>query len=674
MKRALVVLLLVACPLLGQTPSQVTIPLEQYETLRTASDRPSATVIDTVRLGGTFRGRDLTITFSGRSIGTRPQADVINGTQDVTIAGCTGAGILTRTARGAFAVIPTAETFDIRCKLRLSGSDRLEMHVPANVLAVESNVADGELITGDEDGQGGRAYSLVRQVASSGERLAATATGRYRITLLPDATRFQYAIDVHNPNRSTSTLVVALVSSEHLQQIDSAAPYEVEGNRYTFTIPPGDSTIAMLGELRGTSFRAPVEASVQYLVLESHPLLRPAVQTPAKRVSLAETGLSPQYRGALAFETGTQQIAWKVARLEALRATSYAASSATHTFFVPVDGPILGESQFVLRNEGAADLILPKRPEATFVSLGEEPVLMTKNAEGHLTVPLSTGAQTVLVQHRQSFTGRFGVGFGRVVVPQLDVPASQTYVRMTWPEQWIPLFESFARRTVFWTPDTAKVLLLLALALWIERLLAWLGTAAARRVTVAVAGALAATIIPPFLVLLVLACAVVTIVWITTLAMRFRIAAVLGVFICGALVLSLRNTPLLQREEPTQMAVAGVASDVGRLKVDASAGLNTLSYSASGYSVNAPAYQGLPAKFDLPTGSRATSFSRELLRVDREQVVRVFAISMALVRATGLLLALAVLFALFRARHALLDALRARTQVAPAAPVAEVPA
>lgn len=195
------------------------IPLAEYQTLRDANDRPSATVIDTVRLAGTFRGRDLTITFSGRSIGTRPQAGVIEGTQDVTIAGCTGAGILTRTAKGSFAVIPTAETFDLKCSLRLAGSDRVQMHVPASVLAVESNVTDGELIAGDEDDKGGRSYSLVRQVTTSGERLAATATGRYLITLLPDATRFRYAIDVHNPNRSTSTLVLALVSNEHLQEI-----------------------------------------------------------------------------------------------------------------------------------------------------------------------------------------------------------------------------------------------------------------------------------------------------------------------------------------------------------------------------------------------------------------------------------------------------------------------
>jgi hypothetical protein len=82
------------------------------------------------------------------------------------------------------------------------------------------------------------------------------------------------------------------------------------------------------------------------------------------------------------------------------------------------------------------------------------------------------------------------------------------------------------------------------------------------------------------------------------------------------------------------------------------------------------AYQGLPARFDLPSGSRFTSFSQELLRVDREQAVRVVALSMELAKWIGFVIALAMIFVLFRDRHALQEALRARTQVAPAPEVA----
>jgi hypothetical protein len=637
--------------------SEVRLSLNEYQALRDANERPSATVIDTIRLTGTFRG--LNITLIGRSVGKHPQTDVIDSTNDVTIAGCDGAGMVLRTAKGAFALIPLADKFEVKCDLRLSGSDRLQMHVRPSVLAVQSSVADGELVAGDEDESGGRSYSLVRQT-SGGERLAATATGRYRITLLPDATRFSYAIDVHNPNRTTSTLALALVSNEHLQQIDSVAPYEVEGNRYVFTIPPGDSTIAMTGELRGNQFRAPVDASLQYLVIESHPLIRPAVETPAKRVSISETGITPQYRGALAFEAGTKQIAWQVTRLEALSAISYAVNSATHRFFVPLDGPILGETVFEVRNEGAADLELPSRPEPTFVSLQNEPLLMTKNRAGRLTVPLSTGTQTALVQHRQSFSDRLGVGVGRIIVPQLSVPASVTHVTMSYPAEWIPLYEGFSRTSILWTPEIGTILLFLILAIWIERVLSWLSVSLPFRMTIAFAGALAATIVATFLLVVIVACAALTVAWITTVS-RLKGA---GIWVAAGaatlfvlFVLMISNVGRITSKSH-EYAVTDTSS-VPAAPADAVTRQAQNQVREKEQTAGA-AYQGLPAKFVLPAGSRRTDFSQELLRTDREQSVMVILVSIVLVTWIGVLIALAVVGALLRRRTVLVEAFRAR--------------
>ncbi len=507
---AVAVLILFVLPLLAQdaktdSSSQVTIPLDTYDAMRRNSDTPSRTVIDTILLGGGFRERNLSITFTGRTLGTRPAAPALQETNDVTISGCSGNAIVSRTGKGAFDLIPLAESFDVTCDLHISGSDRLRMHVTPSVLAVRSSVADAELVAGDEDDSGARDYTLVRHVAGPGETLAATATGRYLITLLPDATRFRYAIDVHNPNRTTASLELVLQSNEHLQQIDSAAPYEVNAGRYVFATPPGDSTITLTGELRGTSFIAPVRASLQYLVIESHPLLRPGVQTPAKRISLGETGLTTQYRGALAFETGTERITWQVTRLQALHAISYAVNRAYHRMFVPVDGPVLGESLFALRNEGAPELVLPPKPEPTYVSLGDEPVLMTKNAAGQLTVPLSQGEQEVLVQHRQGLRRRFGFAAGSIAVPQLAVAATETQLHLTYPGRWIPLYEAFASRARVWTPGVGELLLFVLLVLWIERLLSWLGLNVRPRLFVAILLALAASLATALLGLVVVA-------------------------------------------------------------------------------------------------------------------------------------------------------------------------
>lgn len=658
--------LLLALPLAAQTPSaasQVTIPLDAYDTLRKSQEAPSATVIDTILLTGGFQEKNLAIVFNGRSTGTRPLAKAMEQTSDVTISACKGNAIVARSGKGAFDVVPLADAFEVRCELRISGSDRLRMHVTPSVLAVRSNVADAELVTGDEDDAGARDYTLVRHVAGpGGETLAATATGRYLITLLPDATRFRYAIDVHNPNRTTSSLELLLQSNEHLQQIDSAAPYEVSDRRYVFSIPPGDSAITLTGELRGTSFVAPVRASLQYLVLESHPLLRPTVQTPAKRISLGETGVTPQYRGAVAFETGTERIAWQVTRLQALHAISYAVNDASHRVFVPVDGPLLGETAFSLRNEGAPELVLPPAPEPTYVSLGGEPVLMTRNAAGQLTVPLSQGAQQVLVQHRQPLWRKLGFAAGRIAIPQLDVPATDTSLVLTYPDQWVPLYESFAALARFWTPRPGQILLFAVLLVWIERLLAWLGYETRRRLVIAVLTALTATIVATLLVVVLVAFGALTALWIATQPPRPRmgyavlgIAAVLLLLLYTAATSNLGSSAMRNSDSYESAVTDTVVTDTARAREAPAA--------PQGIGAAGPvSYQGLPAKFTLPGGNRSSRFTQELLRVDRPQTAFVIAISFALVNWLGVLLALFPIAMLVRDRRRIVTALAERRQ------------
>jgi hypothetical protein len=646
-------LLVVTLPLLAQS-SQVTIGLTEYDALRRQSETPSATVIDTVLLSGSFRERELAITFTGRATGSRPLARVLEQTNEVTIAGCKGSAILARGGKGAFDVIPLADTFELRCDLTMSGSDRLRLHVTQAVLAVHSTVEDGELVGGEEDDAGARDYTLVRHVSGPGETLAATATGRYLITLLPDATRFRYAIDVHNPNRTTSTLELTLRSNEHLQQIDSAAPYEVTEGRYVFSIPPGDSTITMTGELRGTSFIAPVTASLQYLVLESHPLLRPTVQTPTKRISLGETGVTPAYRGALAFETGTGRITWAVARLEALHAISYAVNHAEHTLFIPLDGPVLGESSFALRNEGAAELVLPAKPEPSYVSFDDQPMLMTKNAAGQLTVPLSPGSQSVLVQHRQPLTRTAGLAFGALAIPQLDVPATNTRVHLTYPGQWFPLYQSFASRARIWTPEAGQLFFFLLLAMWVERSLAWLGLTK-KRIVVAVLIALAALLVKSFLFLVVVAFGALTILWVLTRpTLKEKLAYVAAAILAGFILMIAYVAPVARKGYDYESMPTSVMTDTMSADAMRQTGVPPPPKAA------APAYQGLPAKFTLPGGERGSTFSQELLRTDRPQTAKILAISILLTNWIGVLLALVAIVILWPERRALVDAIRSR--------------
>jgi len=678
---AAVVCALLAAAAFADSPqdSSVTLPLAQFEELKKSNENASATVIDMMTLGGSFKDRNLTVTFAGRSVGTRTATNVISEATDVTLSGCSGEAMILRSGRGTYQLVALGPSFSVRCDVRLSGSDRLPMNVQPSVLAVRSAVTDGELVAGDEDDTGARSYKLVRQVVGPNETLATTATGRYLITLLPDTTRFRYEIQVHNPNRGTSPLPLKLVSGEHLQQIDSSAPYEVKDGSYVFAMPPGDSTITLSGELQGTSFAAPVAASLQYAVIESHPLLRPSLQSAPKRVSTGETGISTEFRGALAFEIGqNERITWSVTRLEALRAISYAVRSTTHTLFIPANGPILGESQFNLDNQGAPDFVLQPKPEPTFISLQNEPVLMTKNAKGELTVPLSAGAQQVLVQYRQRIP-HLGFLFGSLDVPRVPVPATNTNVQLRYPAHWLPLWQSFATEGIVWRPEPGTLIAFFLLALWIERVLAFLDMTKKARVATGLLLAFAAGLVPTVLWIVVLSCAFITLVWVAANRRNWTRAQIAGAVLASAVVVFIglayiasskvgsasRKYAEYENSMPTDTAMTvNAANDATR---NMPAGLPPQKLAE-----NSLTYQGLPAKFELPSGDRSTNFNEQLLAADRPLKVTVLLLSMTVVTWASAVFTLIALFLLWRDRAAIRSGLR--TKLAAVTAVPETPA
>ena len=282
----------------SDSASRVTLSLAEYEDLKKAQKRVSVTVVDTLRLGGSFKGRDLVLVFGARSAGNLPATNVLSRAAGIALYGCDGEGILSRGEGGAFRLTPLASRFTVRCRLATQGSDRIEMGSTPSVLWLESDVTDGELVPGQETADGSRQFSVVRRVAGAGEGLKPTATGRYKLTLRPDETRFHYQIQVHNPNRSRQAFDVSLASGEHVQQVDAHVPYDVQATRYRFDIPPGEATLTLSGNLAATSFQPPVEASLQYCILDSHPLLRPEVAGEPKRVSPQEVGIATEFRGA----------------------------------------------------------------------------------------------------------------------------------------------------------------------------------------------------------------------------------------------------------------------------------------------------------------------------------------------------------------------------------------
>jgi hypothetical protein len=605
-------------------------------------------------------------------VGKHPATGVLQAANGgLSIWGCSGSALLTR-GDNAFHITPLADSFSATCRIGTAGTDRLELFATRDVLAIESAILDGDLASAERNPDGTSRWTFVRQSGGTGENLAATATGHYLITLLPDETRFRYAIDVHNPNRSRRPFEVRLRSGEHLQQVDAEAAYEVVDGAYRFDVPPGDITLVLTGQLPGDAFTPPVEASLQYLAIENHPIVRPMIGQGVKRISAAEVSVPIQYRGPQAFLLGKgESLRWKKTKLEALHSVSYAVSGIRHTFFVPAEGAVLGESVFGIDNQGASDVKLPLAPEPTYASIQGEPLLMTKSADGQLTVPLSAGKQEVFVQHQQSIRRFLGFGLGQLSIPQLSVPATSLLVTINYPRQWYPLFQSFSTRTRVWVPSSGMTTVFLVLLLWTERVLAFLGLPRRQRWTLAVSLALAASGFDLFAILLGIADALLSIAWLVPQLKRekwttFKTITAAAVVTAGVIVFV--NTVSEQRRlEGFGLSGGGLASNSAMpMSEDAKTYLDEASRNPNALQLGNSSrvakgdYQGLPARFEMPDGERHGYFGQEMLSTARPHAVRVLLVSSGLVWAVGMMLVAVALALLWRNRKELMEGLRTR--------------
>lgn len=550
----------------------------------------------------------------------------------------------------------------MKCRLAVRGTDRLELKLPRSVLWIESAVSDGELVTGPSE-EGTRSASVVRRTGGAREALPASATGRYRITLRPDETRFRYEIDARNPNRNRQTLDVSLSSGEHVLQVDAGVPYEADGSRYRFELPPGDTRLTLTGTLSGRTFSPPVEASVQYALLESHPLMLATVSGTRKRVSPDEVGIAAEFRGAQAFLLGkNEKLEWDVSRLEALRTTSFAVRQESHVLFIAAGGPPLGESAFLIDNQGASDVTVPVKPEPTFASLANDPLLLTKNKDGVVRLPLGRGPQQLLLQHRQEVARSLGIARGTLLLPRLAAPSSRASVEVRYPAEWLPLLEGFASEDHFHLPSWGALLLGALLFLLTDRALALLGISFRRRVPSALLLTLAALvwrdaawavlIADAAVMALVLVVPLRRVVWSgprIALAVVFSIVAGIAVLVYTASV-PMASKRAYETDSASSFRGAQVEANVkAQRAVEAPKVVEEVS-----------GYQGLPAKFELPAGAHRSYFTREMLSADGPREVRILAISKKLAFWIAALVVLAAAVSLARLRREIAAGWKAR--------------
>lgn len=640
---------------------QVTLPLAEFERLSSAS---SVTVVESLRVSGAFATRELHLQISGRGAGHFPRVEFLRGSSGLSIFGCDGDAIVSRSSPAeahamggaseggstAFEILPLSARFSVHCRLALANSDRLQIDTTPAVLWLEAQVSDGELSSvGSLEGlrDGTRRFQIVRVGGGTSPVLPVTATARYRISLLPESTQFAYQITAWNPNRQHQVLTVSLRNGEHVQKVEAGVRSEPLGNGYRFEIPPGEQTLSIVGTLATGdatqgSFRPPIAASVHYILCESHPLLRPVISLQGgQRISATETGLQAQHRGAQGFALRDSDVlSWRSQRLESIQATSFALPLLRHTFFLSGDGQVLGETQLRIDNEGAAALTMPMHAAPSYAALQQAPILLTQDDSGSLWIPLSAGAQEVLVQHRQQLRRAAGLGLATLWLPELPIAASQNSVELRFGQEWIPLYVELAPELRLPFLSFGWLVGFALLFLWNERLLALLSLRFRRRIGLAAALSLAALILPWALALVVVGnlglSVTLAIAWLSR--RRFTLWTAVGALCLGGLVFLGGAVWLVGARSASVPASPDVASVAAPLS-DARLREDGKSEAGEGKSRGKESsYEGLPAKFTLPFGHAHSTFHRELLSTSPARPVYVLLMSQVAADLLGALL------------------------------------
>jgi hypothetical protein len=214
--RLSIIAALVASQALAIESSQVTLPLDKYLELIKKPEDPSQTMIYSAQLSGDYK-KSLNLKISGAAMGKRVVSDgFLAIDQRYALEDCKGTALL-QVKDGQIALFPKADRFDVECRVRVEKWDDLQitfsnvLSVSASVKGVNSRtVALGSLQTRISFEP---PLSEIQPVIGD-----ISVVARYRITVLPEAQRFQYHLDLTNPNRATKAFEFALVNGESIIQ------------------------------------------------------------------------------------------------------------------------------------------------------------------------------------------------------------------------------------------------------------------------------------------------------------------------------------------------------------------------------------------------------------------------------------------------------------------------
>lgn len=379
--------------------STVTIPVQEYMNLIRNSEKPRFVSI----LGATLSGRygdKLRIEVSGQASSLNEQREFLRfDAQNVNFESCSGDAQVSF-ADGVASLLPTSPKFSLTCQISIKNWSQVQLTF-VQAMGAKADVTGAETLLLSE-GNGDRSINISK--ALGGERpvenLPISAVGRFRISVLPEASRFDYNIQIENPSRNTRRFDISLVNGETPSRVSTESEFTEDDGKVSLKLRPGSNSVRIEGAFTGTSFKSPVSGGPHYLLIENHQLLQLTADSKSRRISARDAGLSSRFSGQRAYLLQDDSpTSWTVKKLAVLPALGYAIENAQYNYFIPSRGKGLVEATFQINNQGQPEIPLPLNGRPLYLEIDGTPQVLASNADGELLLQVSPGSRRVYLQY-----------------------------------------------------------------------------------------------------------------------------------------------------------------------------------------------------------------------------------------------------------------------------------
>lgn len=379
--------------------STVTIPVQEYMTLIRNSEKPRFVSILGASLSGRY-GEKLRVEVSGQASSLNEQREFLRfDAQNVNFETCSGDAQVSF-SEGVASLLPTASKFSLACQISIKNWSQVQLTF-VQAMGAKADVSGAETLILSE-GNGDRSINISKALGGErpAENLPVSAVGRFRISVLPEASRFEYNVQIENPSRNTRRFDINLVNGETPSRVSTESEFTEDAGKISIKLRPGSNSVRVEGAFTGASFKSPVSGGPHYLLIENHQLLQLTAESKSRRISARDAGMSSRFSGQRAYllqdESGTT---WTVKKLAVLPALGYAIENAQYNYFIPSRGKGLVEATFQINNQGQPEIPLPLNGRPLYLEIDGAPQVLASNADGELLLQVAPGNRRVYLQY-----------------------------------------------------------------------------------------------------------------------------------------------------------------------------------------------------------------------------------------------------------------------------------